>query len=174
LFAAPRTIFLPTPSSSCRPSAGRSRRAARCEEPAKDDGKGCGKGIFFRALVKLLGQHGMQIFNPEHLVNKFNAHLGDCVAIFAEEAFYAGDVKHEGVLKGLVTELDLPIEPKFKDPSMRRNRLHIIMAANSEWVVLCSKDERRYAVIDVSDRRIGDFGYFQDIVDELEADGGSG
>jgi len=59
-------------------------------------GKGCGKGVFFRALVKLLGQHGMQIFNPEHLVNKFNAHLGDCVALFADEAFYAGDVKHEG------------------------------------------------------------------------------
>jgi len=137
-------------------------------------GKGCGKGIFFRALVKLLGQHGMQIFNPEHLVNKFNAHLGDCVALFADEAFYAGDVKHEGVLKGLVTEPSLPIEAKFKDPSMRRNRLHIMLASNSDWVVPSSKDERRYCVIDVSPTRIGDFGYFQEIADELEADGSAG
>jgi len=136
--------------------------------------KGCGKGIFFRALVKLMGQHGMQIFNPEHLVGKFNKHLGDCLMLFADEAFYAGDAKHESVLKGLVTEPDLPIEVKFKDPTMRRNRLHIGMAANSDWVVPASQDERRFCVFEVSPAKVGDFGYFQDIMDELEADGGAG
>ena len=70
--------------------------------------KGCGKGIFGRWVAKAFGQHGMQIFNPAQLVGRFNEHLRDCVLLFGDEAFYAGDKRHEAVLKGLITEPFLP------------------------------------------------------------------
>ena len=133
--------------------------------------KGAGKGLFFRTLLHLLGQHGKQITNAAHLVEKFNAHLVDCVALFADEAFFAGDPRHEAVLKGLITEPDLPIEAKFYDVTMRLNRLHIMMAANAEWVVPATHDERRYFVLDVLADKVGDFKYWKAIVDQLE-DGG--
>ena len=66
--------------------------------------KGCGKGIFLNYLCDAWGAHGIHISNPAHLVGNFNAHLRDCVMLFADEAFLAGDRRHEGVLKALITE----------------------------------------------------------------------
>ncbi len=134
-------------------------------------GKGCGKGIFFRALVKLFGQHGMQITNPSQLTGKFNRHLGDLVMLFADEAFYAGNPQHESVLKGLITEPEIPVEPKFRDVMNWKSRLHLGMAANASWVVPASKDERRYFVLDALELMIGNLAYFAAIMEELENGG---
>ena len=53
--------------------------------------------------------------NAKHLVGHFNAHLQHCSVLFADEAFFAGDRSHESVLKGLITEETLLIEPKGVD-----------------------------------------------------------
>jgi hypothetical protein len=134
-------------------------------------GMGTGKGILGRALRKLLGQHGMQITNSKHLTGNFNAHLRDCVFLFADEAFFAGDKAGIGILRGLITEDVLAIEGKFKDTIQTRNRLHILMASNSEWVVPAALDERRFFVLDVSDAHKQDKAYFGAIQKELD-DGG--
>lgn len=134
-------------------------------------GKGSGKGTFANALKRLFGQHGLQIFNSKHLVGSFNGHLRNCLLLFADEAFWAGDKQGESVLKGLITEPALMIEQKGVDAAPWVNRLHVIMAANADWVVPASHDERRYAVIDVGDKRIGDRAYFRALHAEL-ANGG--
>lgn len=133
--------------------------------------KGAGKGKALFWIMKALGQHAKQIFNAEHLVGRFNNHLRDLVFLFADEAFYAGDRKHEGVLKGLITEMWLPIEGKGLDLVMVRNMLHVAMASNQDWVVPASADERRFCAIDVSDAKIGDFPYFA-AIDEQMNNGG--
>lgn len=130
-------------------------------------GKGSGKGTFANALRRLFGQHGLQIFNSKHLVGSFNGHLRNCLLLFADEAFWAGDKQGESVLKGMLTEAVLMIEQKGVDAAQWRNRLHVIMAANAEWVVPASHDERRYAMFDVSNERIGDRAYFRALHDEL-------
>jgi len=134
-------------------------------------GKGAGKGIFGRWMCRLCGQHGLQITNPEHLVGRFNAHLRDCVVLFADEAFYAGDKRHQNILNGLITEPTLMIEPKQVDPIRVPNRLHILMASNSNWVVPASSDERRYLVLDVPGIKQGDRSYFAAIEQEMENGG---
>ena len=110
-----------------------------------------------------LGHHGMQIFSPAQLVGRFNEHLRDCVVLFADEAFYAGNRQHEGVLKGLITEPFLTIEGKGQRIVTARNLLHVIMASNSEWVIPASADERRFFVLDVPDSRQGNLAYFKAI-----------
>lgn len=134
-------------------------------------GKGSGKGTFANALRRVFGQHGLQIFNSKHLVGAFNGHLRNCLLLFADEAFWAGDKQGESVLKGLITEQALMIEQKGVDAAPWRNRLHIIMAANADWVVPASHDERRYAMFDVSGARIGDKAYFDALHREMR-DGG--
>ena len=104
--------------------------------------KGCGKGVFVRALAQCFGEHGVQIANQEHLVGKFNGHLRSCLFLFADEAFWAGDKKGESVLKGLITEPVLTIEQKGIDAVQWPNRLKIAMAANADWVVPASAGER--------------------------------
>ena len=114
-------------------------------------GKGCGKGVFLGALARCFGEHGMQIFNQEHLIGKFNGHLRSCLYLFVDEGYWAGNRKGESILKGLITEPILVIEQKGIDPVQWPNRLHVAMAANADWVVPASAGERRYAVFKCAD-----------------------
>jgi hypothetical protein len=115
-------------------------------------GKGSGKGVFGNAVAKCFGEHALHIFHQNHLTGNFNGHLRSCLLLFSDEAFWAGDKKGESVLKGLITERTMVIEQKGIDAIQWPNRLHVLMAANAEWVVPASHDERRFVVFDVSNR----------------------
>jgi hypothetical protein len=133
--------------------------------------KGVGKGILGNALIKVLGQHGMYISNHKHLTGQFNGHLLDCVFLFADEAFFAGDRQGISVLKSVITDPLLPIEAKHVNLILVQNMLHILMASNEDWVVPASTDERRFFVLDVSDAHKQDHAYFGAIKAQLK-DGG--
>lgn len=109
--------------------------------PVLQGGKGIGKSTIGRVMVKIFGQHGLQITATRHLTGNFNAHLRSTLFLLADEAFYAGDPQGGAVLKGLVTEDYLSIEQKGVDVYQVRNRLKIMMCSNSEWVVPASSDE---------------------------------
>jgi hypothetical protein len=133
--------------------------------------KGPGKNIAADAFGKLFGPHFMTITNAEHLVGRFNAHLrGKCVLV-ANEAFYAGNKQHEATLKGLITDVTLPIEQKFVDAETDVNLLHLIVLSNNEWVVPATEKERRFFMLDVSGARIGDLAYFKALAHELSHGG---
>jgi hypothetical protein len=129
--------------------------------------KGSGKGTLARWIEALFGRHGLAIINAAHLVGHFNEHLRDLVFLFADEAFFAGDRQHEGVLKGLITSLFLPIEGKYKPVNSSKNMLHLFMASNQEWVVPTSHDERRYFVLDVPDTYCRNLPYFAAIEHQM-------
>jgi hypothetical protein len=133
--------------------------------------EGAGKGIFVRTLLRILGQHGLHLSHPEHLRGKHNAHLLYCVLLFCDEAFYAGDKQHESILKAIITEENLAVEPKNKELVEAPNYLHVWMASNLAWVVPASLRARRWFVLRVSDHRVGDKEYFSRLVDEMEHGG---
>lgn len=134
--------------------------------------KGVGKGTWGRALARLCGRHSLQISNQHHFTNHFNAHLRDCIFLFADEAMWAGDKKAEGELKRLITEDTLAIEAKGKDVIHARNMLHVMMASNEDWVAPAGlEDERRFAVFEVNSKFQGNHVFFQMLNDQLN-DGG--
>lgn len=132
---------------------------------------GAGKSFFVKAFGSLWGRHFLQVSDPKHLVGSFNAHLRDCVVLFGDEAFFAGDKKHESILKAMVTEETIMVEPKGVDAEASPNYLHILMASNSEWVVPAGVDERRFFVLDVGDDRMQDKPYFRAIAKQLDSGG---
>lgn len=134
-------------------------------------GKGTGKSLFAREFGKLFGRHFLHVANPGHLVGNFNAHLKDTIVLFADEAFFAGDRKHESVLKMLVTEDTIPIEQKHVDVEPYPNYIHLIMAANDPHVIRATGDERRYMVLNVSQRRQQDSEYFGELIRQMENGG---
>ncbi|WP_321995970.1 bifunctional DNA primase/polymerase [Xanthomonas citri] len=137
--------------------------------------KGTGKGTLGRALFKLSGASGLHISSPGHLVGRFNSHLQNCVCLFADEAFWAGDKAGEAVLKQLVTEPTLTYEGKGRDAVTGRNHVHIVMASNNEWVVPAGMDgERRFAVFNVNERRRGDREFFNALNRQLDGGGLAG
>ena len=133
--------------------------------------QGTGKGALAKHFGSLFGRHFLQVSDPKHLVGAFNSHLRDCIVLMADEAFYAGDKKHESVLKSLVTESNLTIEAKGIDVVAAPNYTHIIMASNASWVVPAGSNERRFFVLDVSDKRMQDKKYFAAIQRQMDSGG---
>lgn len=132
---------------------------------------GVGKGTVASQFGMLWGRHFLQVSDPKHLVGSFNAHLRDAVIVFADEAFYAGDKKHESILKTLITEDLLAIEGKGKDVVTSRNYVHLMMASNAEWVVPAGFNERRYMVIDVPPTKMGDRKYWNELHKQMDEGG---
>jgi hypothetical protein len=133
--------------------------------------EGVGKGIFARFIVRAFGHHGIQISSAAHLVGNFNAHLRDCVVLFADEAFYAGDKQHEGRLKALITEENITIEGKYQNVVTAKNMLHVILASNADWVVPASLQARRWFMLDCADTFRGNREYFRDLYQQMEKGG---
>ena len=134
-------------------------------------GEGTGKGTLARALKHILGQHGLAISNAKHLTGNFNAHLRDCVFLFADECFFAGDKGHVGVLKSIITEPYLTIEGKYQNAIQTPNFLHLMMASNEEWVVPAALDARRFFVLEVGDEAKNNHEYFAEIWKQMESGG---
>lgn len=133
--------------------------------------RGTGKGFFVKTLGQLFGRHFLQVSDSKHLVGNFNAHLRDTVLLFGDEAFFAGDKRHESVLKMLVTEESLLIEGKGVDAEAGPNYVHLMLASNEDWVVPAGLDERRFLVLDIGEEHKQDFAYFQSIQDDIDNGG---
>ena len=136
--------------------------------------EGTGKGFFVRTLMRIFGQHALSISNAKHLTGNFNSHLQDCVLLFADEAFFAGNPAHVGILKSLITESTLTIEPKYGRVVLCRNNLHVFMATNEKWAVPAGLHARRFFVLKVCAARKNDHEYFSAIMNELENGGYEG
>lgn len=132
---------------------------------------GTGKSFFVKSFGSLFGRHFLQVSDPKHLVGSFNSHLRDCIVLFGDEAFYAGDKKHESVLKSLITEALIAIESKGVDIVASPNYTHIILASNSAWVVPAGNNERRFFVLDVSAAKMQDKKYFAAIQRQMDNGG---
>lgn len=132
---------------------------------------GTGKSFFARVFGSLFGRHFLQVTDPKHLVGSFNSHLRDCVVLFGDEAFYAGDKKHESVLKTLITEPFIQFEAKGVDIETGPNYTHILLASNNTWVIPAGGDERRFFVLDVGDGKMQNGNYFQLLKTQLDNGG---
>lgn len=133
--------------------------------------EGTGKGVFVKTFGALFGRHFTQISQTKHFTGNFNSHLKDCLLLFADEAFWAGDKSGEGVLKAEITEEYRMLEAKGRDPIRVRNLTHYIIASNSDWVVPSGMEARRYCVMDVSEAHMQDHPYFFSIVRQMESGG---
>jgi hypothetical protein len=137
----------------------------------RSDKHGTGKGTLANALRYIMGQHGMCVRNSKHLVGNFNLHLRDCLFLFADEALFAGDKAHVGVLQSLITEDTLTIEGKYMNLVEEPNYLHLMLSSNAEWVIPAALSDRRFFVLEVSDKHVRDYPYFKALYHELEHGG---
>lgn len=132
--------------------------------------EGTGKSVVGKLLRRMAGQHGIALSNPKHLVGDFNAMLEDAVFVEASEALFAGDRAVASRLKALVTDDTITIERKGVDAREAKNRVHLLMTSNENWVVPAGPDSRRWLVLDVSDAHRGDTAYFDQLWRQVNDD----
>jgi phage/plasmid-associated DNA primase len=137
-------------------------------------GEGVGKSAVGTLMRRLMGHHGVLLSQPSQIVGKFNAALEGAIFVEASESLYAGDPRAAGPLKSLVTDDIISIERKGKDVYQSRNRVHLLMTSNEEWVVPAGAESRRWFVLDVDDKRRGDRDYFARLFAEINDDASLG
>lgn len=132
---------------------------------------GTGKTIAGEVIGSLFPSHYFLVDDPRYLTGQFNAHMASCILLQVDEGFWAGDKAAEGRLKGLVTAREQMIEAKGVDPIRLVNYVRLMFSSNEGWVVPAGLDERRFAVLDVSDHCAQRHAYFGELMREIDAGG---
>jgi len=137
-------------------------------------GSGVGKGAAIEHFCMLfgIGRHALQVSNIKHVVGSFNAHLANCLVLYADEAFNTRDKNHEAILKTLITEKVRVVEFKGKDAFQMPNFTRLMMSSNKKWIVPMEVDDRRFFITDVGTRNKQDTGYFGLMYEEMQYSGG--
>jgi hypothetical protein len=136
--------------------------------------QGVGKGVFVSSFAKFFEPHFFHAATANDVTGRFAAHTKDTLLLFLDEAFFAGDKRHVGALKKLITESTRSIEAKHKDTVTQPNRIKMIMASNEHWVIPAAFRERRFFVLDVGTKRQQDTEYFGRLKNQLRNGGYGG
>jgi hypothetical protein len=75
------------------------------------------------------------------------------------------------MLKDLITGSHQLIEYKGKEPVRVRSFVRVHVTSNNEWVVPAGREERRFSVLDIGERRLQDVPYFLKIRSEMASGG---
>ncbi|MGA0613235.1 DUF5906 domain-containing protein [Paracoccus sp. KR1-242] len=134
-------------------------------------GRGTGKNTFAEGYGKIFGQHLYITAHSDQVMGRFNAHLMDCCLLIADEAFWAGDKRHEGALKSMITGEQIGFEGKGLKAVQADNHIGMVVLSNNDYVVPAGLDERRFCVLDVSEEHKQDSTYFAALRAQMDAGG---
>ena len=132
---------------------------------------GTGKGEGARHFGELFGENFIPVTKAKHITGHFNGHMGKCILLFGDECFNRGDEEQEQILKTLVTERRWLIEFKGFDAKPFNSCLHIMIAANQDWVVPVRLEDRRFCCMETGRAHQRDRPYFIAIINQMRAGG---
>lgn len=135
-------------------------------------GRGAGKDTYGELLVRMVGKrHSAIIGDSNRLTARFNSLFESALFAHIEEAFFSGDPRARGKLQHIITSRDITIERKGLEPFNNPSFLRVFMTTNEDWAIPAGTDERRYLVVDVSEKYKQDHEYFAALRAEIEGDG---
>lgn len=122
--------------------------------------QGTGKTVVGQHMGALFPAHYKLVDDSRYVTGQFNAHQASCLLMHADEAFFAGDPRHIGRLKGMVTSDTNQIEYKGKDTIETENFMRLFISSNEGFIVPAAFEERRFAVQDMGLGRKQDRPFF--------------
>lgn len=132
--------------------------------------EGTGKGTMAEPLLRILGAHGNKTNGAYAIAGRFNGTVANRLLIFADEV----DLTDKHVadrLKGIVSETTVNMERKGLEIEPLPNYCRLIFASNHARVLSAGIRERRYLVLEPSDRYAQDAAYFKRLWAWIENDG---
>lgn len=136
--------------------------------------KGTGKNAPLERIGNLLGPSQYIVSqNSRYLTSNFNGHMESCLMLVLDEAFWSGDHKADGILKGITTEKTILVEKKGKEPYTIDNLVRVIIVGNEDWLVPATVDERRYAVFNVEEGKMQQNKFFEQMRINIDKHGGN-
>lgn len=132
--------------------------------------EGAGKSLLLTYFSRILGKAFVTVTDDQHIHGRFNAHLANALVLHSEEALYAGDKKHAGIIRSLITDHTRIFEPKGVDARPVRNYLRLVLTSNDLYSAPVKPGDRRYCVFDMAERKISD-RLMNRVLDEMNGDG---
>jgi hypothetical protein len=126
--------------------------------------QGAGKTSFFEWFGhNMVGKDWtLTINNNENIFNRFNSELNNKLFTILDEAQLDGSYKKKAdQLKSLITQLYQRIECKGIDSTIIDDKNNYVILTNNDFPVKVEQSDRRFAVFNVSNEKIGDDIYFK-------------
>lgn len=121
--------------------------------------QGSGKGSMVNPLLKITGAYGIPFSGISNITGKFNAPAVNKILIFADEVEIKND-RDANKMKTMISEPVLTLEKKGVDAQSVPNFSRFIFASNSDRVIRAGIRERRYLVLEPSDKHAQEKEYF--------------
>lgn len=109
--------------------------------------EGVGKGFLASCIGRLMPAHSFRFDSLEQITEKHNEHLQTGIVMFCDEATYGGDKKSEGILRGLITDSEVTINPKFGRQFQIERYTRLIISSNNRWPAPIQASDRRYFLL---------------------------
>lgn len=132
---------------------------------------GVGKSTFARVFANLLGRQAHVCNSVESILGNFNGILYEKLLIVGEESLWGGSKKEGTSLKQLITDDKMEISFKFKEPFQAKNYLRFIFLTNASWSAPNDIDDRRFFVLEASNKYKKDTAFFKAMWDDMKSGG---
>jgi hypothetical protein len=130
--------------------------------------QGTGKSILYEFFTRCIGKDlGLQVGKLEDLTQTHNTHMRGKLIINANEATNQPAIRDVNILKGLITETDLIINPKNVNQYTVSNFSRLMITSNYKQCMRLDADDRRYFCLEISDKKKNNDEYFAPLVDGL-------
>lgn len=132
--------------------------------------EGTGKGLFYKLLRNMIGTRFYSISDPQkNLLGNFNTSLLNSYVINLEELDWCASKNSADILKNLITETELEVNGKGKDPKLIKSVHRFIGNTNHTAIPFkISPTDRRFCIIRCSDEKIGNTEYFKKLINIIE------
>ena len=130
--------------------------------------QGTGKSILYEFFTRCIGKDlGLQVGKLEDLTQTHNTHVRGKLIVNCNEATNEPAIRDINILKGLITETDLIINPKGVNQYTVSNYSRLMITSNYEHCMRLDKDDRRYMCLEISDTKIKNDVYFDPMISDL-------
>lgn len=134
-------------------------------------GQGTGKSILYEFFTRCIGKdYGLQVSKLDDLTQSHNTHLRGKLILNANEATNQPTHRDVNILKSLITETDLTINPKNVNQYTVSNYSRLLITSNYKHCMNLDKDDRRYFCLEASDNKKNNDAYFEPLVASLKND----
>ena len=131
--------------------------------------QGAGKDTPLDFIGKILGKE--YFFNTEDAENsvfgRFTEHLQKCILLKMEEVEFETNKKNESALLSLITAPTRSYEAKGQKPITLDDYKRIVMTTNKSVPVNVPESDRRFVLINSSEKRVGDRAFWNNVYKEL-------
>jgi hypothetical protein len=132
--------------------------------------QGAGKSILYEMLKAAIGKDlTLQVSKLEDITQDHNSHLRGKLIINCNEATNQPANRDINILKGLITETDLVVNPKNVNQYTINNFSRVLITSNYKQCMRLDPTDRRYFCLKVSSKWVGKSEYFDALVKDVES-----